>query len=72
MQVPKKDSLKTTEEIVEEEYYDEEEPSVQSMDTNLELKRLQELVENNRNIPDVIILKDEHGVPQEYEVLVES
>jgi hypothetical protein len=58
MQAPKKYSLKTTEEIVEEEYYDEEEPSVQSMDTNLELKRLQELVENNRNIPDVIILKD--------------
>lgn len=57
---------------VEEEYYDEEESSQQSSITNRELKRLQELVENNKAIPEIIILKDEYGVEQEYEVLVES
>lgn len=68
---------KPTEEVVEEEeYYDEEEGTVQSMTheaaTNFELQRLQQLLESNQVIPEVIILKDEFGVPQEYEVLVES
>ena len=63
----------TTEVVeVEEEYYDEEEGSLHSEEANLELKRLQEMVQDNKDIPEVIILKDEFGVPHEYEVLVES
>jgi hypothetical protein len=30
------------------------------------------MVQENKEIPEVIILKDEFGVPHEYEVLVES
>lgn len=30
------------------------------------------MVQDNKDIPEVIILKDEYGVPHEYEVLVES
>lgn len=30
------------------------------------------MVEENKIIPEVIILKDEFGVPHEYEVLIES
>lgn len=64
-------SAKTTELEMEEEYYDEEESEIEDA-TELELQRLQALVESNKTIPEVIILKDENGVPQEYEVLVES
>jgi hypothetical protein len=64
--------------VEEEEYYDEEDESeksdANSFDKvkNIELERLQALVEGNQEIPEIIILKDEYGVPQEYEVIVES
>ena len=55
--------------VEEEEYYDEEDESeksdANSFDKvkNIELERLQALVEGNQEIPEIIILKDEYGVP---------
>jgi len=37
-----------------------------------ELEKLRNLVENNQPIPKIIVIKDENGVEQEYEVLEES
>lgn len=58
----------------DEEYYEEDEESEVSVDMQKkeELKKLRQLLKQNKEIPKVIIIQDGQGNDVEYEVIEES